>query len=387
LITSATCPVIFGETGDATLLGINTQKDDQTTSYATIRTRDEGFGARRVSTTVGSSHRLSERSRIYSERAYSTYSGSLPLSLAPTFVGEEAAPGIWNSDIYGYEANFWDRWDFGLRFERRHLKADDFRSFSDLALDDLVRTNTFHTLSTTLGYTDTDHLKWDDSFEFRIDPDAPEVRQWLTQNSIEWRINQDLSFLGRLNFGTSRLVEPGDLAGRFLELNTGFAYRPVEWDRFNALARYTFLDELANDAQFVGSDSGTVPTDERAHIFAFEGAYELTKFLQTVEKVAYRTGSFETPYTERAFVNTFLWIHRFNYHVTRKWDVSAEYRMLFQRGAADTFRHGPLVEIDREFYDYVRLGIGYNFTEFDDDLRKVNDFRRMGPFVRLSGKI
>ena len=61
--------------------------------------------------------------------------------------------------------------------------------------------------------------------------------------------------------------------------------------------------------------------------------------------------------------------------------------MLFQYDAASSLLHGPLVEIDREFYDYVRLGIGYNFTDFDDDLRKMNSYTRSGFFVRLTGKV
>jgi len=85
-------------------------------------------------------------------------------------------------------------------------------------------------------------------------------------------------------------------------------------------------------------------------------------------------------------VNTFLWAHRFNFHVTGKWDLAVEHRMLWQTEAADSFRQGPLVEIDREFYDYVRLGVGYNFTDFDDDLRTSAGYDTHGPFVRLTGK-
>jgi hypothetical protein len=60
--------------------------------------------------------------------------------------------------------------------------------------------------------------------------------------------------------------------------------------------------------------------------------------------------------------------------------------MLWQFDALETLRHGALFEIDRELYDYVRLGAGYNFTDFDDDLRKTNDYNSHGPFVRLTGK-
>ena len=45
-----------------------------------------------------------------------------------------------------------------------------------------------------------------------------------------------------------------------------------------------------------------------------------------------------------------------------------------------------LVEVDREIKDYIRLGIGYDFSDFDDDLRSLNSFTRHGFFTRVSGK-
>jgi len=86
-------------------------------------------------------------------------------------------------------------------------------------------------------------------------------------------------------------------------------------------------------------------------------------------------------------VSALLLLHRFNFHITRKWDLALEYRFLLQADAANNYRHGPLVEIDREFYDYIRLGMGYNFTDFDDDLRRVNDFTKSSLFFRITGKV
>jgi len=77
-----------------------------------------------------------------------------------------------------------------------------------------------------------------------------------------------------------------------------------------------------------------------------------------------------------------------NYHLTRKWDLGLEYRILAQQGAGENYRHGVLAELDRELFDYTRIGVGYNFTDFDDDLRRKNSFQSYGrgPFVRLTGK-
>lgn len=382
---------VIGSIGDSTLLSVSLQKDEKTSSYASIRVGNDRFGDKQISTAVGSSHQLSERSRFYSEREYSTYSGYLPLSLVPASLHQQVygyTPGVWSSDIYGYETQFWDRWEFGLRFERRHLDADDFRTLNERALTHQVRTNTFNTLAGSLGYTDPQRIHWDSSLEVRLESDTPEVRQWVTQNMVDWKINQDLSFLGRVNFGNSRFLKPAKLTGRFLELNIGFAYRPVESDRFNGLFRYTYLTEAASDAQFLSSEISPIAVDQNSHLVSLEGAYDLFPYLQIVEKAAYRMANFRNSVRDEwVNLHTFLWVNRFNFHITRKWDLALEYRLLFQGDAADTIRHGPLVEIERELYDYVRLGMGYNFTDFDDDLRKLNDFRRNGIFVRLTGKV
>ncbi len=49
------------------------------------------------------------------------------------------------------------------------------------------------------------------------------------------------------------------------------------------------------------------------------------------------------------------------------WESLAEYRWLRSDEAEDT-RRGLLLGVDRQIGERLRLGIGYNFTEFDDDL-------------------
>ena len=129
-----------------------------------------------------------------------------------------------------------------------------------------------------------------------------------------------------------------------------------------------------------------VTSDETSHVFAVDFAYDLYRWMGLVEKFAYKNAVLNSNLADEVMLHNLLSVHRLNFHVTRKWDIAAEYRALWQVGAAQTLRHGPLLEVDRELYDYVRLGLGYNFTDFDDDLRKPSNFRSQGPFVRLTGK-
>jgi hypothetical protein len=49
-------------------------------------------------------------------------------------------------------------------------------------------------------------------------------------------------------------------------------------------------------------------------------------------------------------------------------------------------RSGTLVGIYRQLDDYIKLGAGYNFTDFSDDLTDLS-YTHHGVFINLIGKI
>jgi len=285
----------------------------------------------------------------------------------------------------GGEVN--NHWDYEVKLERRHLDNASTRLLDRQARASLLRTNTSNTVTGSLTYTDGEKIRVHVSLEGRRDQDVPKLWQMVTRNSLEYQLNPDLSFRSSFNYGISRFRDPEDRPADFVEFNTGFAYRPVDNDRLNILARYTYLRDIANDAQFQsGLTAGSADTDEIAHILAMDLSYDLHRYLGMIEKIAYKSATLRTAVTDSVSLNSLLWATRFNFHVTRKWDLAVEYRVLWQSSVLKTLKHGALFEIDREFYDYVRIGVGYDFTDFDDDLRSSNDFSSHGPFVRLTGK-
>jgi hypothetical protein len=52
---------------------------------------------------------------------------------------------------------------------------------------------------------------------------------------------------------------------------------------------------------------------------------------------------------------------------------------------ASSMRKGFLVSIDRELRSNFKVGVGYNFTDFSDDLTAL-DYRFRGVFVNVVGK-
>jgi hypothetical protein len=354
----------FGNIGDSTLLRFETRSAQNTTTYATIAMGNEyGYG-RGMRSTLGSSRILDNRSRLFSEKQYSEYRGE-----------------NYARNIMGYERAFLDdRLGAVVTVERNEL--DRSREASVIFPDQLILNNAF---STGLTYKEKDAVEATTRWEWRrFTGEGSSERQWLSYNNLGIQLTEDVEFFGRFNFSKTRDLDFSNTLADFVELNAGFSFRPVDWDRFNALTRYTFLKDNLPDDRF----GNGIALEDLAHIVAMEGVYDLSRYLALVEKVAFKMAQVDSSFGSPVTAYTYLWINRFNFHITRKWDFAAEYRILTQQGAGENLKHGVLVELDRELFDYTRVGIGYNFTEFDDDLRKKNSYQTMsrGPFVRLTGK-
>jgi len=360
---------MVGPLGDSTYFGFERQHTNGARSYANIRSIDRGIGNQTLGTAIGNSFALTEKSRMYSEREYSSYQGN---------------DGF--ADILGYDGKAGDHFDYGGKYERRRLQNSSTRLLDQAAQASLARTNAFNTAGGYLGYANGKKLRARTYWEVRVDQDSPKMGQIVTRNSAQYQINEDLSFLNYFNYGDTRQYDPNNSPATFMECSTGFAYRPIKLDKLNYLARYTYLKDIGSDQQYTDTQYNGFQIDQAAHILATDIGYDVNRYFGLAEKLAFKRSSVRTSVDDTVAVNSFLTANRINFHVTRKWDLALEYRILMQSYALDTLKQGALVEVDREFYEYVRLGVGYNFTDFSDDLRDTNSFQSHGPFVRMTGK-
>ncbi|MBI1977907.1 MAG: hypothetical protein HYS55_04060, partial [Candidatus Omnitrophica bacterium] len=349
-----------GTIGDSTKLAFDVKTSDTTNVYTAFKTSPDAEGQGRVlSTTIGSSSQVNAKSRVYSEREMASYR-----------LGERL------SNIMGYDTRLNDKWGIAASFERSHIY--DIREIN----------SNRNAGALEVSYLEKDFLKVISRYELRYDGADRDQVQWLFRDTVDWKINEDYSFSARFNRSdTNRITSTlFNRDGTFTEFNTGVAYRPVKHNRLNVLTRYTWLHDVGVESQFDTPDVFGIPVEEQAHIGAIEFGYEaLPPWLGWVEKFAYRRSSLRAQ-GDTFYMSHFLWVNRFNFHVVRKWDLALEYRMLWDAELLEAMKHGALVELDREIMEYVRFGIGYNFTDFDDDLRSLNDFSAHGFFTRLSGK-
>jgi len=164
------------------------------------------------------------------------------------------------------------------------------------------------------------------------------------------------------------------------EGTVGLAYRPVNFDRWQMLARYTYLYDLVAPQQVVNRP------DQKSHVGSVEVLYDISRRWEVGAKLAARRSRVridrDTGLWFRNGVN--LAVARARYHVNHKWDGLIEYRFLETVEFNDT-RDGVLVGLYRHLGGNLKVGVGYNFTDYSDDLTNL-DYDGGGWYLDLIGK-
>ncbi len=213
--------------------------------------------------------------------------------------------------------------------------------------------------------------------EIRWDDGDIDSTQYLLTNTYQNIIHHDYTYYCKLNYSITQDTTAATELARFIESTVGIAYRPVQDDRFNFLGEFTYIDQRSPAGQI----SGTVPR-EISQIISLEGIYDLDTRWQLAEKVAYKHSAIELDPDNWGTNDLYLWINRINYHLLFQWDLSAEYRIL-KDIQADDQKSGFLVAAYYQINPHNRLGIGYNFTDFNDNLAYLN-YHSAGFFVNYT---
>ncbi len=234
-------------------------------------------------------------------------------------------------------------------------------------------------VSARLGRTSSD-TDWQSKLEWRKDAGAERREQWVTTHRFAHKINESWRIAARFNYSDTQ-DEINPLAGaKFVEGNVGFAWRPWNDARWGVFGRYTYLYDLATLGQEGGAEY-----DQKSQIFSLEGVRRIDHRWELVAKVARREGEMRIGRRTGEWFDsatTFV-AGQVRYEVLSKWHALAEYRLLdVKEGGA---RHGLLVGLDRDVAKNLRIGVGYNFTQFSDDLTDF-DYDHKGFFINIVGR-
>jgi uncharacterized protein YbdZ (MbtH family) len=245
-------------------------------------------------------------------------------------------------------------------------------------------------VSVSAGYG-FDKLKIASAMEYRIDrTEQPDTRfdkrnTWLSKNNFKYQLSQDMRFLGKFNYSFSDSSQGDFYDSDYTEAVLGWAYRPVNHDRLNALLKYTYFYNVPPAGQVNGNNTAS-DFVQRSHIGSVDVMYDLTSRWTVGGKYAYRYGQVAQDRENQDFFDSraHLYVLRADWHFIHKWDALIEGRWLDLPDAEDS-RSGVLLGIFRQLGDHLKVGVGYDFSDFSDDLTDL-DYKHQGLFINLVGK-
>ncbi len=359
--------VSHGDTGPASRLGIDYQETESTQHYLTYtldsERADTGLYARRGNLIHGARARVSDSASVYLESRYQHSDSTNGLTRA---MGVTLAP----TDRWSLSGN----WEIGTLVDSR-TKAEIRRKAG----------------GARVGYR-FDSVTLSSGIEYRFDeteqPDGAwsDRTTWLFRNNLKFQMTPSWRLLGKFNHAFSDSSLGQFYRGGFTEAVVGYGYRPVNHDRLNVLAKYTYFFNVPTTDQ-VGQQDTASEFIQRSHVASLDFTYDLTENWSVGGKYAYRLGEVSLDRENPDFFdnNAHLYILRNDLRFLKNWEVSAEGRMLALPSLKEQ-RSGVLVTLYRYLGDHLKVGVGYNFTDFSDDLTDLSHDRQ-GVFVNLVGTL
>ncbi len=356
--------VSHGDLGPAAQLGSDYQYSDRTRLYLNYALDNErgydGLHQRRGSLTAGTRSRLSDSASVYAENQYQ-HSDVTGLTRS---IGVDWAPAQnWNVDV---------NWEDGKTKDRR-TQAETERRAGGLRV----------------GYR-LSSLEISSGFEYifneieQSDGSKSDRTTWLFRNNLKYQMNEDGRLLAKFNHAISDSSEGDFFDGGFTEAVVGYAYRPIAHDRFNALVKYTYFYNVPASDQ-VGQDGSASQFIQKSHIAAIDLSYDITPNWTVGGKYAYRLSQVSVDRENPDFFDNdaHLYILRTDYRFLRDWEATVEGRVL-DLPDLDERRAGALVAVSRYFGDHFKVGLGYNFTDFSEDLTDLS-YDHHGLFLNVVG--
>ena len=357
-----------GDGGAAGKAGVDYQYDDRSNVYLTYaldtgRT-DETLNARGGTLVGGVKSRIADGLNVYTEHKQTT---GVQSGLTHAY-GVQYAPD--------------DRWTFGASTENGRIEAENAGETDRKAL------------ALTAGFVNAS-IKYAGGMEFRRDSTGTDTRRsWLLKNALSVQDGPNARWLGKLNWADSDSAASALAAARYTEAVVGYAFRPVSNDKLNLLLKYTYLYDLSSPGQVAATDvtPTTVSTtgldyQQRSHVAAVDATYDLSARWTIGGKLAWRVGELRpsrdasAPWSKSSAE---LAIARVDWNVVRQYDWLLELRTL-RAGELGQRKSGLLTAGYYHVNENFKVGAGYNFTNFSDDLTDLS-YRSRGVFVNVLGK-
>ncbi len=354
-----------GDLGAGGKLGSNYLFSERTSLYLNYSLENEradnGLRGRRGNLISGVKRRLSDSSSVYLEERYQE---------TDTLTGLTHATGI------SLTAN--ERWNMGAN--------TDIGTLTDAQTGAQTKRRAG---GVRVGYG-LGSLQLSSGVEYRLDETElldtgmTERTTWLIRNNFKFQLTPDWRMVGKFNHSESESSQGQFYDGGYTEAVLGYGYRPVNHDRLNALAKYTYFYNVPTTDQ-VTLQNTAAQFIQKSHVAALDVSYDITASWTIGGKYAYRLGQVSLDRESPEFFDNsaHLYILRVDCRFFDQWEGLAETRLLDLPDLNEQ-RSGALVAVYRYLGDHFKVGVGYNFTDFSEDLTDLS-YDHQGVFINLIG--
>ncbi|MCA9514309.1 MAG: hypothetical protein KC635_05155, partial [Myxococcales bacterium] len=237
-----------------------------------------------------------------------------------------------------------------------------------------------------------DRVKLGGVAEVRLDQpkEGGEVVQAVVRGGVDAKVSDALTILGVGTYTVTQNLDSRDVLKEDLEATLGFALRPLHDDDLILIGRYSRVLHREQISAVVDELAGVIAqgtTEEATHLASLAAIIELGARLQLTEKIAWKHAAVQATGTPDASYDLLLWINRLAFHLIERFDIATELRLLASLGDTAVTEEGAIVEVAYNFFDHVRLGVGWNINGVAGALLPGSDGHDVenGFYVRLTG--
>ena len=213
---------------------------------------------------------------------------------------------------------------------------------------------------------------------------ARDRETWALTTGFSNQVARDWRLLANVDALVSDSAESNFRDGEYVRASLGYAYRPIDNERFNMLLGLTHLRDLPGEDQVAANGSTNAPY-QISDVFTVAANYDLNEHFTLGGKIGYRSSQVATRGTDD-FVGTeaLLTALRVDWHVANVWDVMAEGRALFDP-ENDTTETGAVVGVYRQMNQNLSVGVAHEWGAVSDDMTDI-DYDGQGVLLNIVGK-
>lgn len=212
---------------------------------------------------------------------------------------------------------------------------------------------------------------------------------FLLRANAQAQLTEGLRLQGKVNYADadgSVVGGAGSIpAAKFTEASIAAAYRPVQHDRLNLLAKLVYLEDLSPAGQRLNGD--ILDFRQRSTIISLDGTYDVTQRCSVGAKYGFRSGEVTEGRESTDFFSSQAWlgVGRLDCNIVNKWDGLLEGRYL-NIGNGISEQWGGLAGVYRNIGNNLKLGGGVTWGGIEEEFVALNAQDDFGWFINVVTK-